>query len=121
MSTDASEFAGTDVSEIEMDTVWDILKRHVGKDNAITSAELSEHLGGIDDLDSNPQTRKIIRGLIFKRNKPIGSGSQGYWVMASKGELEETFAQLNQRKHAITARQDALLEGWNSHDLEAGQ
>lgn len=119
MSADA-DYVGTDVSETEMDLVWGVLKDHVGQANAITSDEIDERLGGIDKEASNPQTRKIIRALIFHRQKPIGSGPKGYWVMASKTELEDTIAQLNQRKHAITAREDALVEGFHSYESMEG-
>ncbi|SIS00168.1 hypothetical protein SAMN05421858_5101 [Haladaptatus litoreus] len=112
MSTDKEEYWGCDASEKELDAVWSVLKDHVGEENAITSGEISDILGGMDELDSTPQTRKCVRALIHKRNIPIGSGHNGYWVMESEDELEDTIAQLTRRKQGITARQEKLVEGF---------
>lgn len=86
----------------------DILTEHVGKENAITSQELSRRLGELDDLDSTPNTRAAIRELVTEEHVPVGACSNGYFLIETQAELEEYEAQLTERAYGILERRDAV-------------
>lgn len=92
-----------------------ILEQHVGKDNAITSQELSERLGGLDTLDSTPNTRAVIRDVMEAYQLPIAGSSDGYYIVSGPDEYTDAMALLNSRIDGIRERQQLLAEAWQTN------
>lgn len=67
--------------------LYDILLDHVGKDNAIYSAELAEQVHP-DDGDGQPETREDLATLI-KNGAPILAGGNGYYIADDLGEVAD--------------------------------
>lgn len=93
-----------------LDEVEELIRSHPGKENAITSREISEILGGIDTLDSTPQTCELIRTLVRERKVPIAACSVGYFLIQNQDELNEYLVNLQQRESQIRERRLALLD-----------
>lgn len=67
--------------------VWDVLKRHAGRANAVGRAELVER-SGVPDR----KLRDVIHALVVDHRKRIVSdysGRGGYFVPADEREVEE--------------------------------
>lgn len=89
-----------------------ILKRHTGRDDAITSQELSTRLGDLDSLDSTPQTRKVIREVLDEYQLPVVGSPDGYFVPLRRSEYQKAQARLTQRVEGIQQRQRLLEDAW---------
>lgn len=94
-----------------------ILFDHVGSDNRITSRELSDRLGNLDHLDSTPETRTIIRGLVNEYGLPVVSSTKGYFMVSNQEELEQYIDDLNSRIMGIEKRRDSLLSAVTENGL----
>jgi hypothetical protein len=81
------------------------------RDDAITAADLSDRLG-LDDGDTSPATREIVRTLLTERGVPVRSGSVGYWVCQSEAEAEEYRENLQSRIEGIEQRLNAFETAW---------
>lgn len=92
-----------------IDKLEEILREHQGKENAISSQELSESLGGVDDLDSNPETRRLIRVLLKERKLPVIACSSGYFIAENQDEVNEYIVGLINREEKIKARREAVV------------
>ncbi len=92
-----------------------VLTAHVGKENSITSGELSEALGGIDTLDSTPNTRAAIRELVCEYNMPIGSYHGGYYLLSDGDEAQSCIETLSTRAAGIHRRMSALNKAMADH------
>lgn len=94
------------------------MENHVGHLNPITSQELSERLGGIDSLDSTPNTRTLIRELTRQRNIPIAASPDGYFIITSKDELDSYMERLETRIEGIERRKDDVVMAFNEDGVE---
>lgn len=101
-----------DLTPAFLDELEGILRQHVGKDDAITSGELASSVG-IADAEGNPKTREGVKVLIRERHVPIGSCSQGYYVMDDPAELAENLETLRGRIAGIEERMMILTRAWN--------
>jgi len=90
-----------------------ILKQHRGRDDPITSQELSDRLGNLDHLDSTPQTRAVIRAVLEEYQLPVVGSPDGYFVPERRSEYQKAQARLTQRVEGIQERQTLLVEAWN--------
>ena len=89
----------------------------VGVENAITSSTLADRIG-VTEPNGNPITRKDILEIMRRTGVPIGSTSEGYFVIATVGELsvyldhlDERIGGIEERKRLVAAnfeRQGAL-------------
>lgn len=97
-----------DVSDEHVARAKAILKDHVGEANAITSQELSDELGGLDSLDSTPQTRAVVREVIAQHRLPVAGSANGYFVVASEDEYDAAIETLESRIIGIVERKTLL-------------
>lgn len=95
-----------------LDELQAIISQHVGKDNAITSGELASACG-VADSEANPKTREAVKILIRERDVPIGSCSQGYYLMDCRAELEENLEGLRGRIAGIEERMQIMVRAYN--------
>ncbi len=89
-----------------------ILRQHTGRDDPITSQELSTRLGNLDQLDSTPQTRKVIRQVLDEFELPVVGSPEGYFVPLRRSEYQKAQARLTQRVEGIQQRQRLLETAW---------
>lgn len=105
-------FGGT-IEEIEDEKLLvlaRILTNHQGSDNPITSAELSTKIGERDAHATNPDTRELIRELIFEYQFPVASSTQGYYLISDEEEFREYVKSLTERRDKIDSRIDAFCQ-----------
>lgn len=99
--------------------VKDMLLDHRGKGNEITSREISDQLEK-DEVGSFPSTRMMVRDIMMEDEIPIGSNTNGYYVIETDEELDEYVANLESRMSGIADRRFAVLKAageWDD-DLE---
>lgn len=99
----------TDPSTAEMDAVEEVLEQHVGEAASITSGEISEKVGGMDTLDSTPNTRAVIRALVHRRGLPVVADTDGYYLVNTEEELTAYMDNLIQREKRIAERRTAVM------------
>ena len=108
----------TDIGGALLDRFEELLRGRP-RDEAITSAELSDRLA-INDGEASPATREAIRALIAERGLPVRSGNCGYWVCQSEVEAQEYLQSLRGRISGIEGRMAAFQAAWEAHDPHAG-
>jgi len=96
-----------DVSDEVVDGIREQITQHRGKGDTISSRELSE-MFDIDEPNSFPKTRTVIRHLIFDENMPIAAGGQGYFYIETQEELNEYVVRLTGRENKIEERRIAV-------------
>lgn len=80
--------------DVLQERVIAVLKKHVGRDNAITQKQLfvetaNETLWPNSAVNQTRILRSVVREIRKKKLLPICSGTQGYWLAESDAELEE--------------------------------
>lgn len=95
--------------------VRSLLLDHKGSDDPITSREISEELG-LDEVESFPTTRGMIRDVIEEDEVPIAASGSGYFVIETEDELEDYLDSLNERMMNIAERRylvRSAAEDWH--------
>ena len=98
--------------------ILEIMKNHVGVDNAITD-KIIRRLINVDDPDRRKPTaglRDVINAL-RQEGYPICSGLVGYWYAKDVEELEKNIGELDGRAIKImtaTKGMKKTLEAWKS-------
>ncbi len=94
--------------------IRDIMLKHKGKANAITSRELMNKLGFTEG-----ETYSITRSLLMKATKkygmPIGATNSkplGYFYIANREELDNYMGVLERRKMEIETRKKIVYENY---------
>lgn len=108
------------VSTEHVERARDILEDHVGEANAITSQELSDELGGLDSLDSTPQTRMVVREVLAQHQLPVAGSSNGYFVVASEDEYDAAIETLESRIIGIVERKSLLRLAYRENGDQYG-
>lgn len=101
-----------------MKALHDVLERHKGPDQAISSGELASRLG-ISDSEANPTTRFEIRELIERTGLPVAANNQGYYMIETERQKDEYLARLNQRIVGIEERKRLVEKAWRG-EIEQG-
>jgi 5-formaminoimidazole-4-carboxamide-1-beta-D-ribofuranosyl 5'-monophosphate synthetase len=104
-----------EVSDAVVDGIREEIREHRGKGNPISSRELSEQFD-IDEPNSFPRTRKVIRYLVLDENMPIAAGGRGYFLIANQEELNEYVARLASRENKIEERRISVLQAAENTD-----
>lgn len=90
----------------ELEAVWQILKHHAGRANAIKKRQLVA-LTGYNER----AIRQAISDLITKHEKPIAQSSDrdgGYFLITNEHERQRAIADLRSRMRHLAARYRAL-------------
>lgn len=80
-----------------------MLLNHQGSDDPIPSREISDEVG-IDEVESFPVTRGVIREIIEEDGVPVAASGNGYFVIETEDELEVYLDSLNERLMNIAER-----------------
>ena len=84
----------------------------MGKDNAITAADLSDELGLTGGITSETLRLGIIKPMIEEDHIPIGSCSKGYYLISCQTEYFEVYNDLEHRISGMKVRQKGLTRGF---------
>ena len=92
----------------------DLLRRHVGQDNAVTIAAIGRALGHTN----RRTTENLIEVSIPKLGYPVCSGHTGYFVPATADEINHYLASLSSRALCILTRRRNVMRaarsaGWS--------
>lgn len=94
-----------------MDKVQELVKLlSVGKENAVTSADLSISLG-IPITGTTTVLRNLVRAAIVN-GTPIGSGYHGYFIIGTAKDLLEVTHSLTNRAQEILGRVRDIRQGF---------
>lgn len=99
----------TEPTEHLREQIREMLLEHRGSDDPISSREISDELG-IDEVESFPVTRGLIKEIVEKDNVPVAGSSQGYFVIETEDELEDYFETLDARAMNIVQRKYLVKE-----------
>jgi len=90
-----------------------LIQEHTGKHNAITQSKLAK------TIEMNPSTlRSEMRRLREERNIPIGNIRSGYYIIATKDELQEFVAHKNKEIESNKKTIEDTLEAFDEFDGE---
>lgn len=92
----------------------EILKRHRGKENAITARDIADSLG-IREGDTFVRTRTIIDRAIREHGLPIAANNgrpPGYFYIANQEELFEYMGTLEGRKLQIEDKKQFVFQNY---------
>jgi len=95
-----------------LDSIEADLRDAVGKQQAITSGELSDrHLP--EDGEANPTTREIIKEVMMgERGLPVVSCASGYYIPEDRATIEAELESLRGRIAGIQQRMQLLEDNW---------
>jgi len=77
-----------------------LLEEHSGKNNPITSGQIKKELG-IQEDDTNWQTRTIIEETMQTHRLPVVSGRKGYFIAETESEIDDYISDLDSRISGI--------------------
>lgn len=86
----------------ELEIIRQELKKHYGKGHEISAGEIEEMLG-YQTEGSHHKGRTLILKCAEVYNIPLGSNSNGYYIMTTPEELAENGATLDSRIAGIEA------------------
>ena len=73
--------------EILRKQVVNFMLFHKGKENAISSDKIVQHLNHLSDGKTHVPLRDVIKDVIFSGEYPIASCSKGYFMAVRTGEV----------------------------------
>lgn len=97
----------------------ELLIRHKGEENAISSQEIADILR-IKDGPGTRQTRELIKKVITKYWLPVGANEKGYYWITSAEELERYLTNLRRRIRGIENRIEAVEIGYIREKAQRG-
>lgn len=118
-STDSGTTTDTD-SEDDDPTTEDVVdfmneNGHWGRENAITVAEIADSLGMVYDDVTNYHARKLVKQMMKSELYPVGSCSDGYYIMRESEEVADTLDDLDNRIAGMEQRKQLVAAAWNYH------
>lgn len=91
----------------KLEQIHEIMKNHVGKGRAITSAKLCKELGLIED-DTHVGTRKLLTVYRETYRVPLVASKSGYYLARNKDEVADYVDSLKSRIYGIQKVIDLL-------------
>lgn len=110
----AEDDSGTSIDGELLDDVERILREQSTPDDPVTSGEISDQLD-LGDGETNPRAREAVRVLTDERELPIGSSSQGYFLISREGELETYLENLDARIAGIQERKTMVADAYEAY------
>ncbi len=94
-----------------LEQVKDILLRHKGRANRITSAQIANLLGIIED-DTHAGTRAIILETAEIYGLPLAADSGGYYIIETQEEYDSYMNNLDSRQKGIERRKEIITKNY---------
>ena len=91
--------------------IRDCLELHKGKNNPVTSAEVSNIIG-INEDDTHAQTRSLILATADMYRLPLAANNRGYYLITSDAEYDEYMENLDSRIDGITQRKKIITKNY---------
>lgn len=89
----------------EQIAIWNFLTENaVGRNNAIHISDVANSLGFPPNGTNNDDVRRLITDMVMKRNRPIGSCSDGVFLFTNEEEREEAARFVERRTKAGVIR-----------------
>lgn len=85
--------------------IYEILLKHKGKGNEISSAKIAK-LIGINEDDTHAKTRKYIEDTMEQYKIPLGSNTKGYFIIETAEECDKYLNNLEVRQKGIEKRKN---------------
>jgi hypothetical protein len=103
--------AVSDDENDDLRRLYDELKTHVGRDEAINSAELAARYYP-DDGAAQPKTREAVKQVMREFGLPLVSCNEGYYVPNNPATIENELDSLQGRIDGIQERKQLLENNW---------
>ena len=94
--------------------IREILEKHVGKENQISSGKIGPEIGIHEDA-THVQVRNLIREAIEKLRLPIGGGNRGYYLIKDEDELKQYTENIDNRINEMQKRKDLIEEAFEDY------
>ena len=91
--------------------IKDILLQHYGKRNPITSLEIANIIGIVED-DTHAQTRALILNCAKNYDLPLAAHNRGYYLISNQQEYDEYMANLDSRSAGIEERKRIITKNY---------
>ena len=91
------------------------LLKHIGRNNPITSTEISNILSISDDDGTRSITRRLIRETAKHYSLPILSCRDGYYLASNEKELAEYNKNMEARIHSMEERKRNVNKNYISY------
>lgn len=88
---------------------------HVGKENAITVAQIASALRVKNRDITDYNTRNLVKSAMDEQLYPICSCSDGYYIAEDGWDVDETMADYQNRIRGIEDRMQLLARAWQYH------
>ena len=94
-----------------LNQIKDILLQHYGKRNPITSSEIANIIGVVED-DTHAKTRALIFECAEKYGLPLAANNKGYYIISNQQEYDEYMANLDSRSTGIEIRKRIITKNY---------
>lgn len=103
--------------EVTTEDVVDFLKKNgnIGKENAITVAEIASALRVKNRDVTDYKTRLLVKSTMDEQLYPICSCSDGYYIAEDGWDIDETMKDYEGRIKGIKDRMHLLARAWQYH------
>lgn len=91
--------------------IKNILERHIGERNPITSAEIANMLDIVED-DTHATTRDLLLKAAEEYCLPLAANNNGYYLIDNDAEYEKYIASLNRRIDGINKRKEIISNNY---------
>ena len=95
----------------ELEKIRDILNRHIGKTNKVTSSQIADQIG-IKEDDTHAKTRALIFETAKKYKLPLAANNRGYFLINTKAEYDEYIKNLDSRIAGIEERKRIITDNY---------
>lgn len=91
--------------------ICEILKRHKGRLNEITSSQIAEQINVPEDA-TYAKTRALIFEAAKKYKLPLAANNRGYFLIDTKAEYDEYIVNLDLRIAGIDERKKVITDNY---------
>ena len=95
----------------ELALICNILNRHIGKSNKVTSSQIAEQIGIQEDA-THAKTRALILETAKKYRLPLAANSRGYYIINTKSQYDEYIKNLDLRLAGSEERKKIIPDNY---------
>ena len=101
-------------SDDQLLRIKEILEKHRGKKNQISSGKIGPQIGIYEDA-THVQVRSLIRDAIEKLKLLVGGGSRGYYLIKDENELKEYIRNIDNRIDKMKKRKGSVESAFREY------